>query len=59
MDQSEYLGADGLIILKWMNKKSDGGLDWINLAQIGTGSRFFKMVINVRVAENLGNLSII
>jgi hypothetical protein len=24
---------DGSIILKWMLKKDDGGMDWINLSQ--------------------------
>jgi hypothetical protein len=26
-------GVDGRIILKWIFKKSDGGMDWIELAQ--------------------------
>jgi hypothetical protein len=26
-------GVDGRIILKWLFKKWDGGLDWIELAQ--------------------------
>jgi hypothetical protein len=27
------LGVDGRIILKWIFKKSDGGMDWIDLVQ--------------------------
>jgi hypothetical protein len=26
-------GVDGKIILKWVLKQSDGGMDWIELAQ--------------------------
>ena len=26
-------GVDGRIILKWIFKRLDGGMDWINLAQ--------------------------
>jgi hypothetical protein len=32
----DYLGdpgVDGMIILKWIFKKWDGGMDWIELAQ--------------------------
>jgi hypothetical protein len=32
-DRLEEPGVDGRIILKWIFKKWDGGLDWINLAQ--------------------------
>jgi hypothetical protein len=30
---SEELGADGSIMLKWILKKWDGGMEWIDLAQ--------------------------
>ena len=29
----EVLGVDGRIILKWILKKSDGGMDWFDLVQ--------------------------
>jgi hypothetical protein len=33
VDQLEDSGIDGRIILKWILRKCDGGLDWINVAQ--------------------------
>jgi hypothetical protein len=30
---SEGLGVDGMIILKWILKKDDGCVNWINLVQ--------------------------
>jgi hypothetical protein len=32
-DYFEELGIHGRIILKWIFKKSNGGVDWIELAQ--------------------------
>jgi hypothetical protein len=32
-------GVDGRIILKWIFKKWDGDMDWIELAQIRTACR--------------------
>jgi hypothetical protein len=33
----EVLGIDSRIILKWMLKELDGGIDWIDLVQDSTG----------------------
>jgi hypothetical protein len=30
-------GIDGRIILKWICKRLDGGIDWIDWLRIGTG----------------------
>jgi hypothetical protein len=30
-------GIDGRIILKWIFKKWDRGMDWIELVKVGTG----------------------
>ena len=32
-DRLENLGVDGRILLKWIFKMWDGGMDWIDLAQ--------------------------
>jgi hypothetical protein len=32
-EHSEDLGVDGRIILKWMFKAQDGGVDWIDLGR--------------------------
>jgi hypothetical protein len=32
-DRLGYPGTDGRIILKWISKKWDGGMDWIELAR--------------------------
>jgi hypothetical protein len=32
-------GVDGKIIVKWIFKKWDGSMDWIDLAQCGDGWR--------------------
>jgi hypothetical protein len=36
-DHLESPGADGRIILRWIMRKWDGGMDWIDLAQDRAG----------------------
>jgi hypothetical protein len=43
-------GIDGRIILKWIFKKRDGGMDWIELTQDGDRWRaLVNAVINLRL----------
>ena len=36
------LGVDGRIILKWIFKKLDGGIDWIDLTEGRNGQRVMR-----------------
>jgi hypothetical protein len=50
-DHLEDRGVDGTIILKWIFKKWDGDMDWIELAQDGDRRRdLVNAVMNLRVA---------
>jgi hypothetical protein len=51
--EGDHLGdprVDGRIILKWIFKKWDGGMDWIELAQVKDRWRaLVNAVMNLRV----------
>jgi hypothetical protein len=50
-DHLKDVGLDGKIILKWIFKKWEGGMDWINLAQDrDTRRTFLHAITNLRVA---------
>jgi hypothetical protein len=45
-------GIDGRIILKWIFKRLDGGIDWINLAQNrGRWQALVNTVMNRQILE--------
>jgi hypothetical protein len=49
-------GVDGRIILKWIFKKWDGGMDWIELALDRDRWRaVLNAVMNLRDPKNAGN----
>jgi hypothetical protein len=52
----ENPGVDGKIIIKWIFKKWDGGMDWIEMAQDRDRLRaLVNTVMNLRVPQNEGN----
>jgi hypothetical protein len=55
-DHLRDAGVNGRIILKWIFEKSDGGMDWIKLAQ--DRDRVLAVVnavMNFQVPSNTGN----
>ena len=52
-----YPGVDGRIILKWMLRKWDEGMDWIDRAEDRDRWRaLVNAIMNLRVTRNAGNL---
>jgi len=50
-------GVDGIIILKWIFRKWDGGLEWIGLAQDRDRWQALEnAVMNLPVPQNAGHL---
>jgi len=49
-------GIDGRIILRWIFRKWDGGMDWMDLDQDRDRWRdLVNAVMNLRVLQNAGN----
>jgi hypothetical protein len=52
----ENPGVDGRIIIKWISKKQNGGMNWNNMAQYRDRWRaLVNAVMNLRVPQNAGN----
>jgi hypothetical protein len=58
--EGDYLGdpgVDGRIILNWIFREWDGGMNWIELAQDRDRWRdLVNAVMNLHVPQNAGNL---
>jgi len=51
----ENLSVEGRILLKWIFKKRDGGMDWIDVAQDRSRWRVVNTVMNLKVQKITGN----
>ena len=55
-DHLEDPGIYGRIMLRWIFKKLDGGMDWIDLAKdCDRWWAIVNAVMNLRVPQNVGN----
>jgi hypothetical protein len=55
-DHLEDPGVDGRMILRWIFRRWDGGMDWIDLAQDRDRWRgIVNAVMYLRVPQNAGN----
>jgi hypothetical protein len=55
-DHLENPGANGRIILRWIMRKWDGGMDWIDLAQDrDRWQALVNAITNLRVPLNTGS----
>jgi hypothetical protein len=55
-DHLEDPGVDGRIMLRWIFKKWDGGIDWIDLAKdLERWRDIVNEVMNLRAPQNVGN----
>jgi hypothetical protein len=56
-DHLEDTGVVGRKLLRWIFRKWDGGMDWIDLAQARDRWRaLVNAIMNLWIPENLGNL---
>ena len=53
----EDRGVDGILILRWIFSKWDGGMNWVDLAQGRDRWRAVNVVMNLRVSCSAGNFN--
>jgi hypothetical protein len=50
----DNLGRDGKIIPKWILKKQEGGMNWVDLGH--AWQALMNMILNLQVLQNCGSL---